>query len=75
MGIRMTEETVLHGDIGLAADDDVRVLVLQVGEEVEGEDYRAVGRVLEGNDAAVGSARLNRGEDVVDGDDGGEGKV
>lgn len=37
-----------------------------VGEEVEGEDYGAVGGVLEGDDALGRGAGLNRGEDVFD---------
>lgn len=43
-------------DVALAADDDVWVLGVLVGEEVEGEDYGAVGRVFKGDDAVGGVA-------------------
>ena len=71
----VAKKTMLHGDVRLAADDDVVVLLLQVREKVQGEDYGAVGGVFEGDDAAVGAAFLYGGEDIFDGDDGGEGEV
>jgi hypothetical protein len=64
---------VLNSDVRLAADLDVGVLLLRVGEEVEGENYGTVGGVLEGDDAAGCGARLDGGEDVFDGGDGREG--
>jgi hypothetical protein len=40
--VLVTEETVLDGYVGFAADEDVWVFVVEVGEEVESEDYAAV---------------------------------
>lgn len=60
---------MLDAHVGLAADEDVRVAVLEVGEEVEREDDGAVGRVLDGHDAIVGGAGLDGREDVFDVDD------
>jgi hypothetical protein len=41
---------------------------LEVGEEVEGEDHGAVGRVFEGHYAVGSRAGLDGGEDVFDAD-------
>jgi hypothetical protein len=67
------EQTVLYGDVGFAADQDVRVRAVDVADEIECEDDGAIGAVFEGDDAPVGSAGLDRGEDVGDGGAGGEG--
>ena len=56
----------MHADVDFARYDDVGVLVGTVGEEVEGEDYGAVGGVFEGDDAVGCFTRLHRGEDVFD---------
>jgi hypothetical protein len=40
--VLVTEETMLDGYVGFAADEYVRVFVVEVGEEVESEDYAAV---------------------------------
>jgi hypothetical protein len=40
--VLVTEETVLDGYVGFAADEYVWVFVVEVGEEVESEDYAAV---------------------------------
>jgi hypothetical protein len=60
----VADQAVLHGDEALAADEDVWVFSLEVGEEVQGEDYGAVGRILEGDHAAVCGAVLDCGEDI-----------
>lgn len=52
--------------ICLAADEDVAVLAVQVGEQVEGEDYRAICAVLERHNATVCAAILYRSKDVLD---------
>lgn len=62
------QQAVVHADVDLAAHDNVRVPVRQVGEQVEGEDDGAVARVLEGHHAAEGAPGLDRREDVFDGD-------
>jgi hypothetical protein len=37
------QKTMLHSYVGLATDDDVRMLVLQIGKKVQSEYYRAIG--------------------------------
>jgi len=70
--LRVPQQAVFDGDVGLGADEDVGVSVLRVAEEVEGGDDGAVAAVFKGDDAAVGGAGLDGGEDVGDGDLGGE---
>ena len=72
LGLDMAEETVLHGDVAFPADENVGVFVVQVGEEVEGEDHGAVGGVFERDNAAVCGAGLDGGEDIFDCDLRGE---
>ena len=64
------QEVVDDGDIGLGADDDVGVLLLQIGEEIEGEDYGAVGAVFERDHAVLSVSGLYGAEDVFDVDFG-----
>jgi hypothetical protein len=68
----VAEQTVFDGDIGFGAHEDVGMGAVDVADEVEGEDDGAVGAVLKGDDAAVCAAILDGGEDVGDGDAGGE---
>jgi len=56
----------VDADVGFACYYDVGMFVSSVGEEVESEDYGSVGGVFEGDDAIVGFAGLDRGEDVLD---------
>jgi hypothetical protein len=67
------EQTVLYGDVGFAADQNVGVRAVDVADEVEREDDGAVGAVFKGDDAPVRSAGLDGGEDVGDGGARGEG--
>lgn len=62
--LRMADETVVHAYVDFAGDEDVGVGGAGVGEEVEGKDYGAVCGVFEGDDAAVGDAGLDGGEDI-----------
>lgn len=66
---------MLHSNVRLATDNDVRILVLQVGKKVQREDYRAIGRVFKRNHATIGGTFLDRGENVLNGDDRGNGKI
>jgi len=53
-----------HFYVGFPTNEDVGMLALQVGEEVEGNDDAAIGAIFKGNDAAVCEPRLHCGEDV-----------
>ena len=52
--------------ISFAADEDIGIFVVEVGEEVEGKDYAAIGAIFKGNDATVGGSGLDCGEDIFD---------
>lgn len=56
-----------YAHVCFAADENVAVLVVQVGEEIECEDYGAVGAVFKGHNATVCATILYRGEDILDG--------
>lgn len=56
-----------YAHVGFAADENVAVFVVQVGEEVECEDDGAVGAVLEGHHATLCAAILYCGKDILDG--------
>jgi hypothetical protein len=45
---------VFNSDIRLPTNENIRKLLLQIGEEVQSEDYTAVGAIFEGDDAPVG---------------------
>jgi hypothetical protein len=51
-----------HSDIRFAADENIRVLVLQVGEKIQREDYRAIRRVLKRDYASEDFVVLDSGE-------------
>lgn len=70
MGV--AKKAMFDSDVSFTADEDVGVFVLRVADEVEGEDDGAVAAVFKGHDAAVCGAVLDGGEDVGDGDLGGE---
>ena len=57
----------MHGQVDLVPDQDIRVSAVQVREEVQREDYGAIGGVLKGHDAICGLPGLHGGEDVFDG--------
>ena len=57
---------MVHTDIDFAADDDVRISALFIGEEVECENHGAIGAVFEWHNAEVDTAVLYRSEDVFD---------
>lgn len=67
----VTEETVADGDVGFACYEDGGVFGVQVCEEIEREDYAAVGTVFKGDDASVCAIGFHGGEDVFDADLGG----
>lgn len=54
----MAEEVVVHVDVGFAADRNVRPGPVAVGKVIKGEDYGAVGGVLERDNAKIGVAPL-----------------
>ena len=55
----MSHETVVHINVDLTIDGDVRIPVGSVSEVIESEDYRSIGRVLKGNHARCHMAVLN----------------
>lgn len=56
-----------HTDVRLAAHKNVAVLVVQVGEQVESEDDRAIGAVLERHYSTMYAAVLYCGEYILNG--------
>lgn len=66
---------MLHSDIALPADENVRVFALQIGKKIKSKDYRAIAAVLEGHNASVGITTLHRCEDVLECDIWGNGVV
>jgi hypothetical protein len=52
--------------ISFAADEDIGIFVVEVGEEVEGKDYATIAAVFKGYDAPVCGPRLDGREDVFD---------
>jgi hypothetical protein len=66
----MAEQTMSNGEVDLCIDDKVRVAVIQVDEQIEGEDHGAIGGVFEWDDAegVAGGGLLHGGKDVFDGD-------
>ena len=52
--------------ISFAANEDIRIFVVEVGEEVEGKDYATIAAVFKGYDAPVCSPGLDGREDVFD---------
>jgi len=58
----------VHVQVDLAADGEVGVGAVAVGEAVQGERDGAVGGVLKGDDAVVGVAGLDDLEDVCGGE-------
>ena len=59
-----TEQTVTHVHVRFATDKNVVVFAVQIGEQVESENYRAIGAVLEWYDTAVRSAILHRSKNI-----------
>lgn len=53
-------------DVAFAAYYNVRMFIVLVGEEVEREDYRAIGRVLKGHHAVGGVPGLDTAKNIFD---------
>ncbi len=71
----LSKQTMMHAQIHLAANQNIRVSASQIREEVESENHGAIGGVLKGDDALGDGAGLDGGEDVGDGRLGYDGVV
>jgi hypothetical protein len=58
---------VAHAHVRFAAYEDVAVLAVEIGEQVESEDYGAIGAVLKRYNSAIDATVLYCGENILDG--------
>ena len=57
---------MLDRDITLSADENVRVLALQIGEEIQRKDHGPIAAVLEWHDPSIRLAVLDCNKHIFD---------